>query len=70
MGFFTRFRFYREIQLGLECGVFGEDAYLSSQMGAAMVAGFEGDVNSKYHVASCMKHLLVTEVRQLEKTEP
>jgi beta-glucosidase len=29
------------------------------QMGAAMVAGFEGDdVNSKYHVASCMKILL------------
>jgi beta-glucosidase len=38
---------------------FGEDAYLSSQMGAAMVAGFEGDdVNSKYHVASCMKHFI------------
>jgi beta-glucosidase-like glycosyl hydrolase len=37
---------------------FGEDAYLSSQMGAAMVAGFEGDdVNSKYHV-SCMKHFI------------
>jgi beta-glucosidase len=32
---------------------------LSSQMGAAMVAGFEGDdVNSKYHVASCMKHFI------------
>jgi beta-glucosidase len=28
-------------------------------MGAAMVAGFEGDdVNSKYHVASCMKHFI------------
>jgi beta-glucosidase len=52
-------------------GVFGEDAYLSSQMGAAMVAGFEGDdVNSKYHVASCMKHFIGYEVRQLEKTEP
>ncbi len=38
---------------------FGEDAYLSSQMGAAMVAGFEGnDVGSKYHVASCMKHFI------------
>lgn len=38
---------------------FGEDAYLSSQMGAAMVEGFEGkDVASKYHVASCMKHFI------------
>ena len=38
---------------------FGEDAYLSSQMGAAMVTGFEGnDVDSKYHVASCMKHFI------------
>jgi beta-glucosidase len=38
---------------------FGEDAYLSSQMGAAMVEGFEGnDVGSKYHVASCMKHFI------------
>lgn len=38
---------------------FGEDAYLSSQMGAAMVTGFEGnDVGSKYHVASCMKHFI------------
>jgi beta-glucosidase-like glycosyl hydrolase len=39
-GFFHQI--YREIQLGLECESFGEDAYLSSQMGAAMVAGFEG----------------------------
>jgi beta-glucosidase len=40
-------------------------------MGAAMVAGFEGDdVNSKYHVASCMKHFIGYGVRQLEKTEP
>lgn len=38
---------------------FGEDAYLSSQMGAAMVEGFEGsDVGSKFHVASCMKHFI------------
>ncbi len=38
---------------------FGEDAYLSSQMGAAMVNGFEGnDVGSKYNVASCMKHYI------------
>ncbi len=38
---------------------FGEDAYLSSQMGVAMVSGFEGtDVGSKYNVASCMKHFL------------
>ena len=38
---------------------FGEDTYLSSQMGVAMVQGFEGNnVGSKYHVASCMKHFL------------
>ena len=38
---------------------FGEDAYLSSQMGKAMVEGFEGNnVASKYHVASCMKHFI------------
>jgi beta-glucosidase len=38
---------------------FGEDAYLSTQMGAAMVNGFEGaDVASKYNVASCMKHYI------------
>ncbi|MBW4361979.1 glycoside hydrolase family 3 N-terminal domain-containing protein [Flavobacterium taihuense] len=38
---------------------FGEDAYLSTQMGAAMVNGFEGnDVGSKYNVASCMKHYI------------
>ncbi|SEA63198.1 beta-glucosidase [Flavobacterium gillisiae] len=38
---------------------FGEDAYLSSEMGAAMVKGFEGnDVGSKYNVASCMKHYI------------
>jgi beta-glucosidase len=38
---------------------FGEDAYLSAQMGVAMVEGFEGnDVSSKYHVASCMKHFI------------
>lgn len=38
---------------------FGEDAYLSAQMGVAMIEGFEGnDVGSKYHVASCMKHFI------------
>lgn len=38
---------------------FGEDAYLSAQMGVAMIEGFEGnDVGSKYHVASCMKHYI------------
>jgi beta-glucosidase len=38
---------------------FGEDAYLSSQMGVATVEGFEGkDVGSKYNVASCMKHYI------------
>lgn len=38
---------------------FGEDAYLSSQMGVATVEGFEGkDAGSKYNVASCMKHYI------------
>ncbi|WP_281637253.1 glycoside hydrolase family 3 N-terminal domain-containing protein [Flavobacterium marginilacus] len=39
---------------------FGEDAYLSSQMAAALVDGFEGDnnVGSKYSVAACMKHYI------------
>lgn len=38
---------------------FGEDVYLSAQMGTAMVNGFEGnDIGSKYHVASCMKHFI------------
>ncbi|HKO78016.1 MAG TPA: glycoside hydrolase family 3 N-terminal domain-containing protein [Flavobacterium sp.] len=38
---------------------FGEDVYLSSRMGEAMIKGFEGnDVGSKYNVASCMKHYI------------
>jgi len=38
---------------------FGEDVYLTSKMGEAMVSGFEGgDIGSKYHVASCMKHFI------------
>lgn len=39
---------------------FGEDAYLSSQMAAALVDGFEGEnnVGSKYSVATCMKHYI------------
>lgn len=38
---------------------FGEDVYLSSRMGEAMVSGFEGgDISSKFHVASCMKHFI------------
>lgn len=38
---------------------FGEDAYLSSQMGTSFVEGFQGnDVGSKYNVASCMKHFI------------
>jgi beta-glucosidase len=40
-------------------------------MGAAMVAGFEGDdVNSKYHVASCMKHFIGYGSTTTGKTEP
>ncbi|MEH0153297.1 glycoside hydrolase family 3 N-terminal domain-containing protein [Limibacter armeniacum] len=37
---------------------FGEDPYLSSEMGVAMVKGFEGDQLDKYHVASCLKHYI------------
>lgn len=38
---------------------FGEDAYLSSQMGVAFVEGFQGkEVGSKYNVATCMKHFI------------
>jgi len=38
---------------------FGEDAYLSAQMGVAMVEGFEGnDVDSKYHVTYCLLHFI------------
>lgn len=38
---------------------FGEDTYLASRMGEAMIQGFqgEGDID-QYHVAACMKHFL------------
>ena len=38
---------------------FGEDVYLTSQMGVALVEGFQGDdVSSPYHVAASAKHYL------------
>ena len=40
---------------------FGEDCYLSSEMGKAMVHGFQGeDPNhiDQYHVSACMKHFM------------
>lgn len=38
---------------------FGEDSYLTSQMGVAYIKGFEGnDVGSKYNVATCIKHYI------------
>lgn len=38
---------------------FGEDTYLSSQMGAAMVKGFQGDdVGNPTNVAACLKHFV------------
>ena len=38
---------------------FGEDTYLSSQMAAAMVEGFQGnDISSPNNVAACVKHFL------------
>lgn len=36
---------------------FGEDVYLNTIMGAAMVRGYQGDgVDGKYNVAACLKH--------------
>ncbi len=39
---------------------FGEDPYLTSQMGKAAVTGLQGTgkIIDKYHVAACMKHFL------------
>ena len=40
---------------------FGEDCYLSSEMGKAMVYGFQGeDPNNidQYHISACMKHFM------------
>ena len=40
---------------------FGEDVYLTSQLGIQMVKGYEGDQNdisNKYKIASCLKHFL------------
>ncbi len=42
---------------------FGEDVYLTTQMGKAIVKGYEGNENGEYaidnqHVASCLKHFL------------
>ena len=40
---------------------FGEDCYLSSEMGKEMVYGFQGeDPNNidQYHIAACMKHFM------------
>lgn len=38
---------------------FGEDTYLSSQMGVAMVKGFQGDdVGAENKVAACIKHYI------------
>ena len=40
---------------------FGEDCYLSSEMGSSMVRGFQGeDPNhiDQYHISACMKHFM------------
>lgn len=39
---------------------FGEDPYLASALGEAMVAGYQGNNSSidKYHVAACLKHYM------------
>lgn len=35
---------------------FGEDTYLTSEMGAAMVRGYQNSPDSKTRIASCVKH--------------
>lgn len=36
---------------------FGEDVYLTSVMGKALVEGYQGDdASSKFHIAACLKH--------------
>ncbi|MBK0383815.1 glycoside hydrolase family 3 C-terminal domain-containing protein [Pedobacter sp. SD-b] len=40
---------------------YGEDPYLTSEIGKVMVKGYEGDnndISSPYHVAACLKHFL------------
>ncbi|MBC7653408.1 MAG: glycoside hydrolase family 3 C-terminal domain-containing protein [Oligoflexus sp.] len=40
---------------------YGEDPYLTSEIGKVMVKGYEGDnndISSPFHVASCLKHFL------------
>ncbi|MND76890.1 Periplasmic beta-glucosidase precursor [compost metagenome] len=39
---------------------FGEDPYVTAELGKAMVKGFQGDnlVTDKYHVAACLKHYM------------
>ncbi|MHA7060151.1 glycoside hydrolase family 3 N-terminal domain-containing protein [Aquimarina sp. M1] len=40
---------------------FGEDVFLTTEMGVQMIKGYEGDTNDvsdKYKVASCLKHFL------------
>lgn len=39
---------------------YGEDPYLVSEMGKAVVQGYQGDdvVTDKYHVAACLKHYM------------
>ena len=40
---------------------FGEDCYLSSEMGSSMVLGFQGedpDHIDQYHISACMKHFM------------
>ncbi len=36
----------------------GEDPYLASEMGAAIVKGYQGEKLDKFHVAACMKHFV------------
>lgn len=36
----------------------GEDPYLASQMGAAIIKGYQGTTLDQFHVAACLKHFV------------
>lgn len=49
----------RDARWGRIGETFGEDPYLVSRMGVAMIKGFQGsDIGSKNSVLACMKHLI------------
>jgi beta-glucosidase len=49
----------RDARWGRIGETFGEDPYLVSRMGVAMIKGFQGNnLDGKYNVLACMKHLI------------